>query len=487
MELEKLFDGVECEIIQKESDDDISSIVIDSRKVTDGSLYVCIRGLTVDGHKFIPEAAGRGAAAVMTDRDQEIYPPGVTVIKTPHTRKSLCRVASNFYGDPAGRLRLTGITGTNGKTSTANYLETILSAAGRKTGLIGTTGVRLDGVPVDIPYDTPTTPDTIDLMKILAALLALGAEDVVMEVSSHALALYKVDGIRFHTGVFTNLTHDHLDLHGTMENYRAAKAKLFPLCRYGVVNADDEASRFFINEQKCLFLTYGIHCDCDLKADKVEIMENGASFEADIDGVTEHFFLPAKGRFNIYNCLAAIEAALTLGVPVETIRKGVADIKGVPGRIQLIPNDKKAHILVDYAHSPDGLINVINAVREFTEGRVITLFGCGGDRDKAKRPVMGRIAGELSDYCIITSDNPRSEPPELIIKEIEAGMAETSCKYEVHQNRREAIFRGIEMLSEGDALIIAGKGHENYQIIGSETFPFDDAEVVKEKVKEALS
>jgi UDP-N-acetylmuramoyl-L-alanyl-D-glutamate--2,6-diaminopimelate ligase len=483
MKITELMRDVAHEVIQTGGTDEVNSIVTDSRKeMKPGCLFICFRGLHLDGHKYIGIAAERKAAAVLIDEDQPSYPPDITVIKVEHTRKALGAVVSNFYGRPGSAMRLIGVTGTNGKTSTAYFLETILETAGRKVGVIGTVDTRVGKIPVEIPFDTATTPDTLELIQILARMRELGAEDVVMEISSHALSLYKIEGLTLTVGIFTNLTQDHLDFHGTMENYRAAKARLFEHSLIGVVNADDPAAEYFIREKKLNYITYGLQQDCDLKAVHIEQFEGGSSFEADIDGAAEHFYLPIKGRYNIYNCLAAIGAALALNVPVADIRRGVAHIQGVPGRIQAIPNPFNAHILVDYAHTPDGLVNIINAVREFTQNRVITLFGCGGEKDKGKRPIMGRIAGELSDYCILTSDNPRTEPPGEIIKQVEMGLKETNCAYRVFINRREAIAAGVKMLAEGDALIIAGKGHEDYQIIGTEKIPFDDCEEARKAI-----
>ncbi|MDR1663620.1 MAG: UDP-N-acetylmuramoyl-L-alanyl-D-glutamate--2,6-diaminopimelate ligase [Clostridiales bacterium] len=485
MKIQELMRGTEYEIVQQGDADDITSVVIDSRKAKAGCLFVCIRGLNVDGHRFINDVNAAGAAAVLIDEKQEAYPPGLTVVKVSQTRVALCAVAANFYGNPGDRMRLVGITGTNGKTSTAYFLETILDTAGRKTGVIGTIGTRVGDEAVEIPFDTSTTPDTLELMEILSRMRELGAEDVVMEVSSHALSLNKVDGLRFEAGILTNITQDHLDFHGTMENYREAKERLFTLCRFGIVNADDESAAIVTRGKRCGFTTYGLEKDCDLKAVHIEYLPEGSSFDIEIDGAAEHFYLPAKGRFNIYNCLAAIGAALSLNVPVADIRRGVARIQVVPGRIQNIENNlKDIHVLVDYAHTPDGLVSVINAVREFTKGRVVTLFGCGGDKDKSKRPMMGRIAGELSDYCVLTSDNPRSEQPEDILKQIEKGITDTNCPYQVFVNRKDAIRAGVMLLEEGDSLIIAGKGHEDYQIIGGMTIHFDDVETAREILRE---
>ena len=484
MKISEIMYGIDYEIVQQGDAENISSIAIDSRRVGENSLFICLRGLQADGHRFINDASQKGASAVVIDRDQDTYPHGLTVVKIKNARRKLAIIAANFYGRPAENLRLFGVTGTNGKTSTTYVMEAVLRQVG-KPGLIGTVGLRLDGKEIDIPFLTSTTPDPPELHQIFDYMLNNGVKDVIMEVSSHALALYKMEGLFFEVAVFTNLTQDHLDFHGTMENYLAAKSKLFGQCRYGVVNIDDKYSPEIMTIGNCeRWITYGIDNDCDIRAIHIdEELPEGSSFDVEIDGVLESFYLPVKGRFNIYNALAAIGGALAVGIEVEQIRRGLKNFEGVPGRIQSVPNDRGFNVLVDYAHSPDGLVNIINAVRAFTSGRVITLFGCGGDKDMGKRPIMGRIAGVLSDYCIVTSDNPRSEPPEDIIRQIEEGLAETNCPHDSFVDRREAIFYGVAMLEPGDALIIAGKGHENYQLIGGQTLAFDDVEVAKEALK----
>nr|AGS52125.1 UDP-N-acetylmuramoylalanyl-D-glutamate--2,6-diaminopimelate ligase [uncultured bacterium contig00034] len=480
---DELFRDIPHEVLREGDGRAITSVVIDSRKVGDGCLFVCLRGLKVDGHGFASEVAEKGAAALLVDRASDDYPAGLRVVRVDDTRKALSPLAANCCGRPADALRLFGVTGTNGKTTVTYFLEAILRQTG-SVGLIGTLGARLDGVAADIPYETSTTPDPPELQRILAYMRDGGASDVVMEVSSHALALYKLAGIRFAVGVFTNITQDHLDFHGTMDNYLEAKTRLFGQCASGVINADDARAASVMASARCNWLTYGIENACDLRASNIEQLTDGSSFDVEIDGKEERFSIPARGRFNVYNALAAIGAALAAGVPITHIKNGLARAPGVPGRIQSVQNRKGAHVLVDYAHSPDGLANIINAVRDFTKGRVITLFGCGGDRDAAKRPIMGRVAGELSDYCIVTSDNPRSEAPDEIIRQIVAGLSETSCPFETLPDRRAAIFRGAAMAGAGDALIIAGKGHERTQIIGGEVLPFDDVEVAREALSE---
>jgi len=390
-------------------------------------------------------------------------------------------IAANFYNNPAKKLRLIGVTGTNGKTTTTYFIEEILRNCGRKTGLIGTTGISALNKPMDISFATSTTPDPTELHKIFAEMVALGVQDVVMEVSSHSLALFKMEGLTFDVGVFTNLTQDHLDFHGTMENYKIAKAQLFAQSNFAVVNADDEATPTMLEYHgNNPFFTYGIENAADLQALHIEFCEQTV-FDLEVIGGLRRFVLNNQGRFNIYNSLAAIGTAKALGLHIDEIQKAFnTGLAGVPGRIQSVPNDQGLNVLVDYAHSPDGLKNIISAVRECTTGRVITLFGCGGGRDKTKRPEMGKIAGELSDFCILTSDNPRTENPLDILAQVEEGVKKTSESYVIIENRREAIFVGVKMLKHEDALIIAGKGHEDYQEIGTAKHHFDDFEVATE-------
>ena len=477
MKISRIMSGIEYELIQGCDKQKATSMEIDSRKVEPGGIYIAISAITLDRHLFIGNAAVNGAVAAIIDRDQEDYPEGMCVIKVANARKSWATMCANFYDHPEAKLRLYGVTGTNGKTSVTYIMQSILKNA----GLIGTVGLSLGDKLIKIPFDTSTTPDPPELMQIFDYMHKNGAKDVIMEVSSHALALHKMEGLHFEVAMFTNLTQDHLDFHGTMENYLAAKAKLFGQCRFGVVNTDDKYSPQIMtigNPER--WITYGIDKKCDIQAVHIEDRADGSAFDVEIDGKMENFYLPVKSRFNIYNALACIGAALVTGISVEQIRNGLASFKGVPGRIQSIPNDKGFEVLVDYAHSPDSLVNIINAVRTFTNGKLVTVFGCGGDKDTDKRPKMGRIAGTLSDHCILTSDNPRSEPPEAIIDQIEEGIKDTDCPYNKFVDRREAIFAGIAMLEPGDALIIAGKGHEDYQIIGSEILHFDDVEVAKE-------
>ncbi|MDR3240313.1 MAG: UDP-N-acetylmuramoyl-L-alanyl-D-glutamate--2,6-diaminopimelate ligase [Clostridiales bacterium] len=479
MTLKEILKGLEYEWVQGRNAE-VSGIAIDSRKVQYDSLFVCLKGLRSDGHHFIAKAAQAGASAVLVQDSQEDYPENVTAVKTDDTRKALSYAAANFFGNPSQSFNLVGVTGTKGKTTTTYLLENILRECGRKVGVIGTLGAKIGPRRLDIHYDTSTTPDPVELQQILSVMKEEKISDAVMEVSSQALAFHKVDGVKFNIGIFTNLSQDHLDFHKTMENYQQAKAKLFTQCRYGVVNADSEAGLYMTRQPGCEYMTFSIDAESDLRAENIQYLENGLEFTARIHETDVHFFVPIKGRFTVYNTLGAIGAALLMNIPVESIQNALAVMKGVPGRLQSVPNSRGLHVIVDYAHSPDSLVNIINAVREFTQGKLVTLFGCGGDRDALKRPIMGKIAGELSDYCIITSDNPRGEPPGKIMEQIESGLADTHCPYESVLDRKDAIFRAVSLLEEGDSLIVAGKGHEDYQIIGDQILPFDDMKITRE-------
>jgi len=494
MKLGLIFKNIAHTVLRNFSGE-ITSVVHDTRKISGGALFICLRGQIFDGHNLIDEAAEKGASVIVIDAKfiGEIT-ANVGIVRVENTREAMALISANFYDNPAKKLRLIGVTGTNGKTTTTYFIESILRSCGRKTGLIGTVGLRALGEPLYIPFATDTTPDPPELHYIFAKMLEMGVQDVIMEVSSHSLALHKMSGLVFDVSVFTNLTQDHLDFHGTMENYRDAKAKLFLQSNFAVVNADDDATATMLKfHGDSPFFSFGIENDADIRAITEEYGVHGIKIEimfSDSPNKTHWFDLCVHGRFNVYNALAAIGVVKALGCfEDEKIYYAVKNFLGVPGRIQAVPNNKNLRVFIDYAHSPDGLEKIISTVREFTPGRVITIFGCGGDRDKTKRPIMGEIAARLSDYCILTSDNPRTENPFNILSEIEAGVKNFSNLYEIIESRRDAIFAGIKILQPDDALIIAGKGHEDYQIIGTEKHHFDDFETATEFLqnREALA
>ncbi|MBR1444178.1 MAG: UDP-N-acetylmuramoyl-L-alanyl-D-glutamate--2,6-diaminopimelate ligase [Firmicutes bacterium] len=483
MLIKELIQNVKADIICGDTEKNVKGLTIDSRKVQDGYLFACINGFTVDGHKFAKMAEEKGASVILCEKDIEGIDESVTVIKTENVRKALSLISMNFYGKPMEKFRTFGITGTNGKTSSTYFMESILREVGRKTGVIGTIEIRIGGEKVDFDFATSTTPDSIELNELFAKMAEEKVDDVIMEVSSHSLELDKVYGCKFDTAIFTNLTQDHLDLHKTMDNYCAAKAKLFKMCKRGIINIDDKYSKKIIDEAECDVKTFGIENECDYKAENIEFYTDRVKFEVMIKGEKVGFELMIPGKFSVYNALGVIAACAEAGIESKTIQKGIANIKGVPGRIQNVPNDKGFNVIVDYAHSPDGLENIIKAVREFTKGRVITVFGCGGDRDKKKRPIMGEISAKLSDYTIVTNDNPRTEEPLDILRDIEAGIKDVTDKYEMIDDRKKAIFKAIEIAERNDSVIIAGKGHENYEIFKDRTIHFDDTEVAAEALK----
>ncbi|MCL2616845.1 MAG: UDP-N-acetylmuramoyl-L-alanyl-D-glutamate--2,6-diaminopimelate ligase [Defluviitaleaceae bacterium] len=474
MNLSDILRNVEHEIVQG-TDCHVTDLVIDSRQVREGSLFFCIQGLQVDGHNFAEKAAAAGAAAVVVERDLPSLPPSVAVVKVASTRRAMAYIAANFYGNPAQELTLIGVTGTNGKTSSVYFVERILEAWGVPCGIITTVDCRACGQAVDISFATSTTPDSIELHKILRAMADIGARYVAMEVTSHALALDKVEGMFFSVAGFTNLTQDHLDFHKDFDDYRDTKKRLYGQCNRAVTNIDDPFGAYMVQGHICEVTTYSIDNESGLRARNVRLLDKGVEFDVTIDGTDVHFNLPVRGRFTVYNALNAIGMGLALGAPAEAIALGLTKV-AVPGRIQSVPSNRGFDVIVDYSHTPDSLEKILTTVRETTSGRVIAIFGCGGDRDPIKRPIMGEIAATHADYVIVTSDNPRTEDPAGILAQIEPGVQRRQTPYELQVDRRTAIRKGIAMARPGDTVVIAGKGHENYQIFADRTVHFDDYE-----------
>lgn len=457
----------------------IKGIAYDSRQVEPGFLFAAIEGFKTDGHEYINEAIRRGAAAVVMQREVSV-PPDTAWILTDNTRLALALISARFFGSPSEKMKLIGITGTNGKTTTSNLVAAVLDAWGLKCGLIGTIHNRIGDRILPVKH---TTPESLDLQRLLAVMLAEGVKTCVMEVSSHALALHRVDGCRFDAAVFTNFTQDHLDFHEKMEDYLAAKLKLFGnLPEAGVnkgtavINADDARAADFIKASGGTVYTYGVNSPADVRAENIEVKAGGVSFTVEGKWGRCPLDLKITGLFNVYNALAAFTATAAMGVPVEIIKRTLEEVKGVPGRFELVGGGRDFSVIVDYAHTPDGLENILRTARQITGARLITVFGCGGDRDRKKRPLMGGIAAAYSDYTIITSDNPRTEDPLKIIEEVEEGVkpAVGKDRYTVEPDRRKAIRLAVGMAKRDDVVVIAGKGHEDYQIIGTEKFPFDD-------------
>jgi UDP-N-acetylmuramoyl-L-alanyl-D-glutamate--2,6-diaminopimelate ligase len=454
-------------------DADISSVAYDSRMVSEGCLFVAIKGFNVDGHDFVPQAISRGAAAIIGEQDLDL--PGIIYIRVRNSRKALAEASAWFYGYPSRKLGIIGVTGTNGKTTTTYLVKAMLDRAGYKTGVIGTIGNLIGD---KILHAERTTPESLELNRLFLNMVQQGVNYVAMEVSSHSLKLHRVDGIDFQVGIFTNLTQDHLDFHKTFEDYYESKKKLFDLSRKAVVNVDDKSGRKILQSIDIPAISYGIDTDADLRARNVNISLEGVFYDIEVKGEKFSISYHVPGRFSVYNSLAALGAGLALGIPMDTLIDALGKVRGVPGRFEPVIVGQDFAVIVDYAHTPDGLENVLKTIKSFARGRIITVFGCGGDRDRKKRPIMGSIASRLSDYCIITSDNPRSEEPEAIIDEIEKGVV--SSNYEKIADRREAIAKAIEMAKKDDVILIAGKGHEDYQILKDRTIHFDDREVAAE-------
>ena len=471
----------------------ISSIEHDSRKISEGSLFVCFEGEHFDGHNFINQAFQAGAKAILTTRNNVEVPSGMSILIVPDILKALAVIVPYFYDYPSKKMRVIGVTGTNGKTTTTYMIRSILINAGYRVGLIGTIQTMIENEIFPIHN---TTPNVIDLQHIFFEMLKRSIDYVVMEVSSHALAENRVAGIEFDTAVFTNLTQDHLDYHGTMENYLRAKTKLFDeVSRSGlknnktaVVNVDDEASGEILQHVSCNRLTYGIKNNSDLKAAEVDVRADGTKFKIRGEFGVMKLNLHVTGIFNVYNVLAAVGATLAEKIDPAVISKTLEHFKSVPGRFERIFADVPFTVIVDYAHTPDGVENVIETARQIVKNRVITVFGCGGDRDRTKRPIMGRLAADLSDIVIATSDNPRTENPTEILKEIEVGIKEKIGEkiYNCIEDRHAAIFHAVEIAQPGDIILILGKGHEDYQILKDRTIHFDDREVAHEAIAQKL-
>lgn len=451
----------------------ITDVIYDSRKVTKGSLFVAIKGFKSDGHAYIEKAIEQGAAVVVgeEERNEPNY------IRVDSSRKFLAQASANLFENPAKKMKIVGITGTNGKTTTSYLIKQILELKGHKCGLIGTNQILVGDEAID---SERTTPESRELHELFKRMYDNGAEYVVMEVSSHSLELDRVYGIEFEVGVFSNLTQDHLDFHETMDNYANAKAKLFAMSKNAAINLDDEYAPVMLKGAKNA-ITYSIDKKADFKAEDIILRERGITFNVKYKGEDRQLRLGIPGRFSVYNALAAATAALALGFSLEDIEKGLVIARGVKGRLEVVPTLTPYTVIIDYAHTPDGLENVIRAVRGFARGRVITLFGCGGDRDNTKRPIMGSIAQRLSDFVIVTSDNPRTEEPKIIMEHIIKGM--DGDNFVCIESRREAIGYALDNAKEGDVVILAGKGHETYQIFKTETIHFDEREVVKEHLK----
>ncbi len=491
MKFLELLDGVElvASRTQAAHNPEVSAIEYDSRRVKPGTLFVAMRGETSDGNRFIDHAIAAGAVAVVTDSDHE--PGEIACARVQHGRRALATLSANFYKHPASKLGITGITGTNGKSTTAFLIEAILRAAGRNGALVGTIEYHVGGKVLPAPH---TTPESLDLQRLFCETVAASGTEAVMEVSSHALAQGRTYGIPFDVAVFTNLTRDHLDYHKSMEEYFAAKKILFagsgaPPPRVAVLNSDDEYAMKlaeFSKSHSSEILTYG-GSKADFHATKVEITPRGTRFHLNSPRGDVAISSSLIGRVNVYNILAASAAGVARGCSLESIAAGVAALKAVPGRFEGVDCGQPFTVIVDYAHTDDALRNLTSLAREFVKqnsGRVITVFGCGGDRDRTKRPLMGEAAGKGSDFVVLTSDNPRSEDPLAIINDAVVGLQRSGARYKTEPDRRAAIALAIGEARSDDIVLIAGKGHEKIQISRTGTTPFDDREVAAGVLRE---
>ena len=474
MKLRSLLAGVPLTGAEADLEMEISSISYDSRTLEPGALFVALSGEKTDGHRYVSAALEKGAAAVLCRCRPEGNGPWITA---EDTRLALALVSANWFGRPGDQMTLLAVTGTNGKTTTTSLLKEMLEGVlGAKVGLIGTNR-NLIGQQ-ELPAHR-TTPESYELQSLLRRMADEGCTYVVMEASSHALVQHRTAGLTFAAGIFTNLTQDHLDYHGTMEAYRAAKGLLFDQSQRAVLNLDDEAGRYYQKNVSVPVFTYSENrSSADLTARNIRLFPSHVEFEAVTLGKLARVHLPIPGGFSIYNALAALSAGLCLGLELEDMARTLRCVHGVKGRVEVVPVPRAYTVLIDYAHTPNALENILMTARDFTAGRLICLFGCGGDRDKTKRPIMGAIARELADLVVVTSDNPRTEDPEAIIADILAGMGEGPTH--VEPDRRRAIGWALEQGRPGDVIVLAGKGHETYQEIGTVQYPMDEREIVKE-------
>lgn len=489
MNLKNILIGIEGLKAKGNLDIEIKKITNDSRNVSEGDMFIAIKGFEKDGHNYIQDAIASGAKVILVQEDMlkqiiPLIPNEVTLITAPDSREATAICACNYYDNPSRKLQLIGITGTKGKTTTTFMIKSILEKQGIKTGLIGT--IYAYSGSKKLEDSVRTTPDSIKLQELLAKMVEDGCQACVMEVSSQSLKLHRVDGCDFNIGIFTNFYEDHISEkeHPNMEDYFNSKLKLFKMCKYGFINVDD------INTIKipklvpqCMIKTYGIDNECDMLAKDITITNSYVDFRVKINGKNERIKTDIPGRFSVYNSLASICVAEKLGCSTENIKEALETVK-VPGRSELVDNKLGLTIMIDYAHTPESLESILQAVKSYTRGRVISVFGCGGDRDKAKRPNMGAVSGKIANYTIITSDNPRTEDPETIISQIEEGIKKTKGNYECITNRTEAIKKAIKMANKNDIIVLAGKGHEIYQEINNQKIDYDERKIIKEIIDE---
>lgn len=467
-----------------------AGLAYDSRRVEPGFVFFAIPGFRQDGHEYVGDAVQRGAIAVVVEKEVK-KPAGVSVVRVRDSRRALALAAARFYGHPGQRLRMVGVTGTNGKTTTTHLISAIYRARGEKVGLIGTLYARIGDVVVP---EERTTPESLDLQELLRRMVDAGVTVVVMEVSSHALALQRVAGVEYDAAVFTNLTQDHLDFHKDLEDYYRTKELLFTGLKtsggkqglkLAVINADDRYGPRLASASGGRVVTYGVDNRAGVRARDIVLKESGADFTVEGTWGKTPLRLKLAGGFNVYNALAAFAVGWAEGFPPEDVARALENAEAVPGRFERVDAGQDFTVVVDYAHTPDGLENVLQAARALTRGEVIAVFGCGGDRDSTKRPMMGEVAGRLADFTVVTSDNPRSEDPQRIIAAIETGVRRSGrTRYTIEPDRRKAIKEAFMRAKTGDIVVLAGKGHEDYQIVGTQKLPFDDRKVAAEVLRE---
>ena len=475
MKLSKLLQGTNAKI---NNDIDVCGITSDSRKVQNGSCFVCIKGPISDGHDYAIVAVEQGASVVITERDLSLQ----NQIIVEDTRELFFKACGNWFNNPLEKLKLIGVTGTNGKTSVSYMTKAILEKAGYKCGLIGTIQHLIGDEKVE---SSNTTPGAYELNELFSKMVDAGCSYAVMEVSSHALDQKRICGVLFEASMFTNLTQDHLDYHKTMENYLEAKKKLFEMSKKAILNYDDEASEKIAEDLNIEVITYSALSDeATYSAKGINYRADGVDFDFVGYGIIGRAKLKTGGRFTVYNGLCALSLALSIGIPLNTALETLRELDGVKGRAEVVPTGRDFHVIIDYAHTPDGLQNILETFREIPKNRLIALFGCGGDRDKSKRAIMGKIASRNADFVIVTSDNPRTEKPLSIIKDITSGMSDFKTPYVVIENRIEAIKYAISHAVKDDIIVLAGKGHEDYQILGTTKIHLDEREVVKEALEE---
>lgn len=477
MKLCEIIEGLEPTVVNGREDTDILGIAYDSRKVREGYLFVCIEGTLTDGHRYVPQALENGAVAILAQKEIG-SPPGITVVRTDNTRYGLAHVSDRFFGHPSGKFNLVGVTGTKGKTTTTYMIKSILESMKQKIGLVGTVEKLISDRVI---YMERTTPESYDLQSLFGEMATDGVDTAVMEVSSQGLKLHRVGCCDFDIGVFTNISRAHIGPgeHSSFQEYLDSKILLFKTCRKGLVNIDAEHAQDVIKGASCEILTFGINGNADIKAENVVKHADSVEYDLKSPWFSGHVKVGVPGNFSVYNSLGAIGATALLGASFDNVLSGLKRVN-VRGRFETVETGRDFTVIIDYAHSPDSLRSILETIRDFAKGRVVCLFGCGGDRDRMMRPMMGKISGELADFTIITSDNPRTEEPEAIIGDIEEGIRDTGGAYITIVNRKEAIRYALENAEKDDIIILAGKGHETYQTFRDRTIHFDEREVVRE-------